>query len=239
MKDPDASGIEKALAIVQGAAEGFAEQSRDANLPAVVGAAIATVKETVNAVRDELPASATSGGGAESGQGSETAPEDRVFLIEGARPPDKTIPLEHRAEKAVSDLESYAERLRVAAERAGEAPATIGYEVRSTVKETAADAKTAAIGFSLTGILGLFALAFISIVIAMALDRVLGSPWGWLIVGLVYAIGAVIALASARNATRDAKAHVKEGIADVKAEVRSVKDAVRGVRGGTRPGTGS
>lgn len=235
MHDPNASAVEKVLAAVQGAAEGFVEQSRAANFPAVAGAAVEKVTQSVQAVREELPARAK-GAGPEGATGK---PGEQVFLIEGARAPEAPVPLQDRAEEAVGRLEQYAESLRVASERAAEAPAAIRHEIQSTVREAAREARTAAVGYAATAVLGLFALAFVSIVVAVALNRLLGSPWGWLVVGLLYAIGAAVAFSAAKRSTDEVRETTRRGVANVKGEVREVTGSFRRVRAGGGPGAGA
>lgn len=216
MESPEATAVEKGLAAVAGAAEGFAEISKTTDLPALAGEAVDRVAETWRAVRTETRAP-----GREPSLGTARAVEGPATDIPAPPPPAPSAAGE-RATATVENAERYTRAVGQVARRASELPAALGHHVRSTTRVVAKDAAGAAIGYTVATIAGLFALGFFSVVVAALLNGVLGPPVGSLIVAVVYAIVAVGALIFAQREVRSVGEDARAGIRSVREEVRNV-----------------
>lgn len=105
------------------------------------------------------------------------------------------------------------------AARAAATPAEVAREVRKELDAwTRGFAKSAAWG-ALLAVLALFALTFVSVGVASLLNRGLGAPWGTLLVGLAYVLGAAGAFAALRKTrretTREVERHAQHAREDV------------------------
>ena len=115
------------------------------------------------------------------------------------------------------------------AQRAAHAPQDVAFEVRRELEAWSAGLGRMAAWGGLLGVLGLFALALLTAAAVEGLDRLFGEPVGALVVGLLYAVGALVALRALRAALREAKAeralhaeHRREVLREVGAPVREL-----------------
>lgn len=243
MNDPNASGIEKALAAFIGAAEGFAEEARKANLPALAQRAVEVTTETVDevksAVRESRPQRSADGAlSAAPAPGSTLATEDYVGSLAAADAglqltDDRSRERGRFAEKASHAFEK-AEHVATAVGESGrralEAPTAIRHHVKTTTKELARDAADLSVGFLAAGLFAFFALAFFSVVVAVALNEALGGHMGTFLVGLFYLIVAAVLGLLAMRAVKAAKEDARRGMDSVKGEARAVTQPLRGLR---------
>lgn len=118
------------------------------------------------------------------------------------------------------------------AERAAHAPKDVAREVRLELEAwTQGLARMAALGAA-AALVGLFALALLTLFAVEGLDAVLGEPWGALVVGLAYALGAALLVHALLRAKAHAEAeralhkeHRQDDVAYVAEPVRDAIDA--------------
>ena len=211
-RNPNASHLEKSLAMAQGLAEGFAEEARRGDLAGSVGAAAQQAQQTVQEAQQGLrrgmpPSEGPSAIGASGGSLSQV--------------------MERGAEAASGS----ADTLALLAQQIREAPTAIAAEVRATVNEVMGEARKTLIGGIAAVILGLFGLFLLSYGAAIYLDGVWGTPWGFVAVGGAYFIVAMIAAASARSGAAGMRREAEQGMERVKGEVAERTAVVQGRRG--------
>jgi len=218
MRDPDATLPEKLLAALSGAAEGFAEESRNGSLPAVVGAAVERTQEA----RVEL--------GGFAGGSTQTMESGPSFVERGEAAASRA------AESAAARAADAANAVATAADRASRAASAVAYEARATSKAAARRAGRALAAYAVAALFAVTTFALLTAAFAGVLDDVLGFPWGAIVLALVYAIIAAIAYAFANRGIDRAKARVERGVAAAREEIRSI---TRPVERFNRPGAGA
>lgn len=248
MNDRGATSFEKALAAFVGAAEGFAEEARKANLPALAKQAVDVTGDTVDEVRSafreqrapsELPDPALASAATLADEGDTlasrdylgrvvTAAEDRETRLAGER--RFSDRLGERASAAMARAEHVASAVGESGRRALEAPPAMKHHLKTATRELARDAADVGLGFAVAGVFAFFALAFLSVVVAVGLNSALGGQMGTFLVGLFYLIVAGVLALLGTRAMRDAKDDARRGVDNVKAEARAVTQPLRGLR---------
>ncbi|HWG90093.1 MAG TPA: phage holin family protein [Candidatus Thermoplasmatota archaeon] len=241
MQSPDATNLEKVLMAISGAAEGLAEQLRTSRLPELATEAVQKTTGTVTAAKEGFREGYPVSEGASATATASTTTTTSQTSTTGYTYPTTPKPgFGDTLAKASDKVSSMAQGISEATSRAAQAPTAITYEVKVAAKDVVKEAKGVAVGYVLAGVLGIFALAFFSVLIGNWLNHVLGGQWGTFLVGLVYLIGAVVAFSYAKRHLDGTKARARSGISDVKREVRSesqsIKRSFREGMGGGRPG---
>lgn len=129
--------------------------------------------------------------------------------------------------RAVDRTQAGAEALAETSKRAAKAPGLVARDLGGAAGAYARGYTRMAVNYAVMGVLGLGALILFTVALAVGLNRVLGSPWGTAIVGLLYVVGAGIAMAMAKAAQVAAKREATIKIEHAKAEVHAIADPWR------------
>lgn len=241
MNDPNATALEKALAALVGAAEGFAEEARKANLPALAGEAFEKAEATAREVRTAVRPPSL--------EGASVLPEGRATLAEedylgvvpppggaevevglGATEETRVAALGERATAALAKAQHYAEAVAESGRRALEAPTAVRSHVKATMRDVGRDAARVGAGYGGAGVAAAYVLGFLSVALGIWLMPRVGPVLAWVVVGLAWLVIALVLFLVGRSGVEAAKRDARRGIEDVKAETRAVVAPLRGLR---------
>lgn len=220
MNDPGATTLEKALAAIAGAAEGFGEEAHKTQLPALVAEAFEKTAEVFRETSGALAPTEPTGTGLDAG----TATRGGGAVAEGL---EKAAT---RLREGRPRFEATVEKARDVASRAAMAPARIRAETTVHAKAVAREVATTLGGAVLALVAVGLALALFSAAAAFALNAQYGAPRGSLVVAVFWTLVAIIAILVARSRIQEAKREAREGAEAVRNEVRDVARPLRGQR---------
>jgi len=178
----DASALEKGLAAVEGAAEGFAEQAREGDLARHTSRAADQAAQTVRQAQEGM------------GTADVLSPDALS-----------------RAGDAVRSSVAQAPGIAEAAREARATPGIVGDEVRRVIDDVRREVAKTVGGIVAAAVLAVFALGFLALAIAAHLNAQWGVPWGHVAVGLTFAILAAMAGAVAYQAATSIRREADEG----------------------------
>jgi hypothetical protein len=230
LEDPNASVVEKVLAVVEGIAEGFALQSEETNLPKAAGQAVEKASQSVQAVRQGItqgyaPAPATDGAtGSAAGAAAATSVADELIVRADVATAQARTDLSRLAEERAQRLQRISRAAGESAGRAKGTPAALRFEAQLAVRDMGAGARRAVVGFVVGAIFTIFAIALFTIAIDFALNRALGWPWGSVLLGIIYVLIAVAAWMQVREGANDIRARTRGHLRAAAQRVRSIRE---------------
>lgn len=250
----EASGFEKALMALSGAAEGLAEQLRETKVSETAEDAIHKATDAFREVREGLrgpsntvdddgPLATNSlWGGATpedspSASGFSERPASRgVDATEASEGPGRTrrgIDRIARAARSVGDASARVARM----------PAEMGHDATMAAKQAARDLRAAGTGFGLSALFGLATFALVTWLVVGLLSLATGILWAVFLVGVIYAIITILLVGRARRDAALARDDVTRGLQQVaggaRRQARDVTARLRDAFRARRPTTGT
>ncbi|MHB8585889.1 MAG: phage holin family protein [Thermoplasmatota archaeon] len=236
---PEATAVEKVLAIIEGAAEGFAQQSQEGNLPQAASEAADKAAGTFRAVRDGISEGRAEPAGA--GPNGPIFPEaaqtmgsvSKPTTTEGTTPSLGTTESTNAGEgidARTRQLQAVSRAVGESAGRARRTSATLQHDARALLAEAKEATTRVAFGGVAMGAFGIFAFGLLTAAIAYDLDRLVGIPWGTFALAVIYALVAWAIYAWMMGTVHRLRATVRQRIASARRQLASVAEPLRGAR---------